>query len=142
LSGRPSPEPRCRDRVCSPVCPLKSGPPYAIEARAIIRGQAEDVNAHTLFSGAAIASGVDLIAMEWAGPYAGDESRIGTISIAPHVIDNYTIRHTDADPDFPPRISIGAVDPDLIKAQSTAIFDLLFFAVDGATWKLIITRMR
>ncbi|UFM66805.1 hypothetical protein LOS78_12800 [Paracoccus sp. MA] len=122
---------------------------YALEARAIFRGLPGQTDVRSLFSAAAAASGATMLAMEWAGPYSGDEARVGRVRIAPHPSqwgDSGMIvpelRHTAPDSVEEPELEMVAPDPGVVDASSTAIFELMFYSVDGGSWRLIVTRIR
>lgn len=114
---------------------------YILQARAIILPRAVDIDAWNLFAGAASATNIDIEAMEWAGPYSRAMPQVGSMQIQPHFAPGgVTLNHYRADGGVP-TVTFQTPEPDVVLAAHRGIFDLLFYAVNGSRWGLIITRI-
>lgn len=111
---------------------------YMIQATAIIRSL--DIDALPIIETAAVASGVNVLHTGWSGIHAYGDEMTGRLGIMDHyVIGSGSLPHRSSDGGSP-SVTMTPPDPNAVSRYQTGVFDLLFYAVDGATWQLIVAR--
>jgi hypothetical protein len=111
---------------------------YMLGATAIFRDI--EIDALSVITSAAAASGVVVDHAGWAGIHAYGDPLTATLSIAAHHIPNAGVITHHAEGGGSPSVTMTPPDPDPVSSIQTAVFDLLFYAIAGGTWHLIITR--
>lgn len=126
---------------------------YALEAKAYIQSIPSPLDIRSLLSAAATASGVSMVTLEWAGPYSSPEAIVGSVYIDSHpeIYRDGTLlvpllTHEIEDLEGPgvadANMRLVAPDPGIVDANGSALFELLFYSIDGGQWSLIVTRIR
>ncbi|RKE93596.1 hypothetical protein C8N30_2673 [Sulfitobacter guttiformis] len=81
---------------------------------------------------------VDVMALDWAGPWASEEIHFMSVELEDHVIGGIRYRHLPEEGN----LTVTVPPVDVVEDNDHALIDIQFLTIEGQKWQAFMTRIR